>query len=54
MEPLIETYTPAPGADLSQLAVEFVICDETGCPRYKQIFSVLQLLRTTLAPLQKQ
>lgn len=51
MDPLIQTYTPAPGADLNNLAVEFVICDDAGRPRRKQIFGVLQLLRTKLAPL---
>ena len=54
MDPLIQTYTPAPGADLNTLAVEFVICDETGRPRRKQIFGVLQLLRSKLAPLRMQ
>ncbi|MEN8739962.1 MAG: hypothetical protein ABF308_09330 [Phaeobacter gallaeciensis] len=54
MEPLIQTYTPTPDTDLNSLAVEFVICDETGRPRRKQIFGVLQLLRTKLAPLRLQ
>jgi hypothetical protein len=51
MDPLIQTYTPAPGADLNNLAVELVICDEAGRPCHKQIFGVLQLLRSKLAPL---
>ena len=54
MEPLIQTYPPAPGTDLNNLAVESVICDETGRPRRKQIFGVMQLLRTKLAPLRLQ
>lgn len=51
MEPLMQTYTPAPGADLNRLAVEYVLCDETGQPRRKHIWSVMQLLRTKLSPL---
>ncbi|GGC22791.1 hypothetical protein GCM10011363_44190 [Marivita lacus] len=54
MDPLIQTYPPTPGTDLNNLAVEFVICDETGRPRRKQIFGVLQLLRSKLAPLRMQ
>lgn len=51
MEPVMQTFAPAPGADLNELAVELVICDEIGRPRRKQIWSVMQLLRTKLSPL---
>lgn len=51
MDPLIQTYTPAPGADLNNLAVELVICDEAGRPHHKQVFGVLQLLRAKLVSL---
>lgn len=54
MEPLMQTYAPAPGADLNTLAVEFVMCDAAGRPRRKQIIGLMQLLRSKLAPTRLQ
>lgn len=49
MDPLIQTFAPVPGTNLNNLAVEFVLCDERGRPRRKEILGVLQLLCTKLA-----